>query len=65
MVQCIHFVSKLKLHIISKVLTHKKIIHLEFFKSHIIDLGFNNKTSYINHEYEIDSYVCLYVVVYQ
>jgi hypothetical protein len=37
-------------------------IHFEFFKrTHIIDLGLNNKTSYINHEYVFDSYVCLYV----
>jgi hypothetical protein len=46
---------------------HAKIplIFNSFKLSHIIDLGLNNKISYINHEYAIDSYVCLYAIVHQ
>jgi hypothetical protein len=43
MVTCTHFVSKLKVHIVSKVVTQKKLTHFEFFsKSHIIYLDLKN-----------------------
>jgi hypothetical protein len=57
---------KLEVHIILKVLTHKISITLNSSKkTHIIDLGLSNKTNYTNHEYAIDLYVCLYVIVHQ
>jgi hypothetical protein len=66
MVRCIHFVSKLKVHIISNVATKKFSLILNFFKNrNKIDLGFKNKFNYINHEYEIDSELYLYVSVDQ
>ncbi len=62
MVQCI--CVKIGITYKSKVFTHKISFILNLFKSHIIDLDFNNKTSYINHEYEIDSYVFLNVILH-
>jgi hypothetical protein len=59
MIRCTHFVSKLKVHKISKIILHKISLTLKFFKSHIIYLTLESKTSYINHEYAINSYFCL------
>ncbi len=51
----VHTMSKLKVHIVSKIVTCKISFILIFLNSHLIDFEFKNKTIYINHEYEIDS----------
>jgi hypothetical protein len=48
------FVGKLELHIVSKLTTHNISFTLNYFKSHINDLGLKIKRSLKNHEYEIE-----------
>jgi len=37
MVRCTHFMSKLEVHLVAKVITHKSLLTLNlFFKSHMV-----------------------------
>jgi hypothetical protein len=63
--RCTDFVSKLKVHIVSKVATHKISLILNFVKNHIKLIWGLKIRSIINHEYKIDSELYLYVIVHQ